>query len=115
MPTRPHLVRPVWLIAALAALTLVAVVTALMLGDTTVTLGEAARLCWQVIQGAAGDDAISRILLTIRLPRIVMALMVGAGMGLAGLASQTLFRNPLASTCTQRLSHKRGTTRSRTA
>jgi iron complex transport system permease protein len=85
------------LIAALLAITLVAILAALMVGDTTVTLGEAVRVCWQAILHAAGDDPVSRILLSIRLPRIVMALMVGAAMGLAGLASQTLFRNPLAS------------------
>ncbi len=31
------------------------------------------------------------------MPRIILAVAIGAGMGLAGLASQTLFRNPLAS------------------
>ena len=42
-------------------------------------------------------DATAQIVLFIRLPRILLAVAVGAGMGLAGLASQTLFRNTLAS------------------
>jgi iron complex transport system permease protein len=40
---------------------------------------------------------VARIVLGIRLPRIILAVAIGAGMGVAGLASQTLFRNPLAS------------------
>ena len=35
-------------------------------------------------------------LLTIRLPRVVLGLMVGAGLGVSGAAMQGLFRNPLA-------------------
>jgi iron complex transport system permease protein len=35
-------------------------------------------------------------LLTIRLPRVVLGLLVGAGLGVSGAAMQGLFRNPLA-------------------
>lgn len=35
-------------------------------------------------------------LLTIRLPRVVLGLLVGAGLGISGAAMQGLFRNPLA-------------------
>ena len=37
------------------------------------------------------------MLLSVRLPRVLLAVAVGAAMGLAGLVSQTVFRNPLAS------------------
>ncbi|MFD2261563.1 FecCD family ABC transporter permease [Lacibacterium aquatile] len=43
--------------------------------------------------GEARDDLV---VLTLRLPRIVAALFVGAGMGIAGAAMQGLYRNPLA-------------------
>ena len=52
---------------------------------------------WRVLCGQPLDDVAGRILFETRLPRIILALAVGAAMGLAGLASQTLFRNPLAS------------------
>ena len=37
------------------------------------------------------------VLWAIRLPRVVMAALTGAGLGLAGAAMQGLLRNPLAS------------------
>lgn len=37
----------------------------------------------------------SNVLLQIRLPRIIMAILVGGGLGLTGAALQGLFRNPL--------------------
>lgn len=46
---------------------------------------------------AAWHSATDRaVLLDIRLPRIALALLVGAGLGIAGAALQGLFRNPLA-------------------
>ncbi|MBN2584488.1 MAG: iron ABC transporter permease [Planctomycetes bacterium] len=97
MSTCPHPVRPSRLIAALLALTVLAALAALAVGDTWISPVQAVRLCWQAFCDSACQDADARILVSIRLPRIVMALMVGAAMGLAGVASQTLFRNPLAS------------------
>lgn len=46
------------------------------------------------------DPAVSQkarnIILELRLPRLLTALLSGAALGLSGLAMQTLFRNPLA-------------------
>ncbi|GBR01863.1 FecCD family ABC transporter permease [Asaia lannensis] len=45
----------------------------------------------------ARDTAMARlIVLGIRLPRIVLAVLVGAGLGAAGAVMQGMFRNPLA-------------------
>ncbi|MBP5621020.1 MAG: iron chelate uptake ABC transporter family permease subunit, partial [Thermoguttaceae bacterium] len=44
-----------------------------------------------------GDlDAASKIFWIERLPKTLLAALAGAGLALAGLAMQTLFRNPLA-------------------
>ena len=43
-----------------------------------------------------GDEALRQIWLTIRLPRVLLALLVGAALALAGCVMQGLFRNPLA-------------------
>lgn len=45
---------------------------------------------------ASVDPVESAVLFTIRLPRLVLGLAVGATLGLAGAALQALFRNPLA-------------------
>lgn len=42
------------------------------------------------------NETLSLILLEIRAPRVILSLMVGAGLGMAGAAMQGLLRNPLA-------------------
>jgi iron complex transport system permease protein len=49
---------------------------------------------WEWLQGSSSSHAI--IMGEIRLPRTLLALTVGAAMGLAGAALQGLLRNPLA-------------------
>ena len=74
----------------LGALLLVALVLAVLAGETALSPAE---------YGAAlldpGSPA-SEILWSIRAPRAVMAALVGAALGLAGAALQGLLRNPLA-------------------
>lgn len=43
-----------------------------------------------------GDSALRQIWLTIRLPRVLLALVIGGSLALAGCVMQGLFRNPLA-------------------
>jgi iron complex transport system permease protein len=46
---------------------------------------------------SAHDEAVENyILLQVRLPRILFAMVIGASLGLAGALTQGLFRNPLA-------------------
>jgi iron complex transport system permease protein len=42
------------------------------------------------------SEALSTILIDIRLPRIVLGILTGAGLAVAGVTLQGLFRNPLA-------------------
>jgi iron complex transport system permease protein len=53
-----------------------------------------------MIWGSAGADAVSQrdriIIYDIRMPRILMGIVVGAGLAVAGAVMQGLFRNPLA-------------------
>ncbi|WP_252258092.1 FecCD family ABC transporter permease [Erythrobacter aurantius] len=46
--------------------------------------------------GDAGPDNAALILMELRLPRAVLAIVVGAGLGAAGAAMQGYLRNPLA-------------------
>lgn len=43
-----------------------------------------------------GDDAVRTILLSLRLPRILLAISVGGALGATGVVFQALLRNPLA-------------------
>lgn len=73
----------------LLALVVVAVV-AIGLGETSLSAAQ--------YRQALGDPGSppGEVLWTIRLPRVLMAALIGAGLGLAGAAMQGLLRNPLA-------------------
>ncbi|UAK20340.1 iron ABC transporter permease [Kluyvera sp. CRP] len=76
--------RPLWLmVLLLVALTLFAT-----------TLG-AMRLPLASIW-PSGDEVLRHIWLIIRLPRVLLALLVGSALALSGCVMQGLFRNPLA-------------------
>ena len=51
---------------------------------------------WSYIFGQSTDAGYSEILWQIRLPRIAMALIIGAALGVAGAISQAATNNPLA-------------------
>ncbi len=87
--------------AALTAALLAALITATVVGAAGLSLGEAFRaLAGLVLHGAdaTGDypDWAPRLLLDLRLPRIVLALIVGGALSTAGASFQGIFRNPLA-------------------
>ncbi|MCU0429667.1 MAG: iron ABC transporter permease [Cytophagaceae bacterium] len=42
------------------------------------------------------DQVLKEVLLQIRLPRVGMSMLIGAGLSVCGVALQSLFRNPLA-------------------
>ncbi len=80
--------------AALAGLALLA----LTLGPYPMSAGDALAVLWRRLTGAgSGDSVPEMVLFSIRLPRVVAALLVGAALGAAGACYQTLFRNPLVS------------------
>jgi len=78
------------------ALTLAVAVLAAVIGLTTgsfqASLGDVA----SALTGGA-DGRTTVVVLGMRMPRIIAALLIGAALGLAGAVFQTLARNPLAS------------------
>ena len=50
----------------------------------------------QMLTGGAADTPAQLVFLNIRLPRLLLGVAAGAGLGLAGALMQGLFRNPLA-------------------
>ena len=71
----------------------------LMLGRYHVSLGEMFTLLGVKLglSHAAVPENVSTVILTVRLPRILAALLIGAGLSLSGAAYQGMFRNPLVS------------------
>ena len=70
---------------------------ALVMGGADLSPGRVFSVLWHAGRDQTSDPAAAQIVMNIRLPRIILALAIGSAMGLAGLSSQTLFRNPLAS------------------
>lgn len=69
---------------------------AMVLGDYPVPVPEILRALFSPLTGHA-DPGVDFIILTVRLPRAVAAVLTGAAFGLAGVIFQTVLRNPLAS------------------
>jgi iron complex transport system permease protein len=77
------------LIRALAILVLILVV-AIVIGATFGT----ATIPWREV--IAGSETARTVMIDIRLPRVLLAALVGAALAAAGVTFQTLLRNPLA-------------------
>lgn len=70
----------------LAVLALAALLGAPLAGSQDISLGQVLR----------GEPTAAAIFWQIRLPRVLLALLAGAGLAVSGLGFQTLFRNELA-------------------
>ncbi len=82
---------------ALILLTLLGILVAvsllsLSLGASSVSLADV----WSVMTGTESDTTVRIIVLELRFPRLFLAIVVGAGLSIAGAALQSLLRNPLA-------------------
>lgn len=86
--------RPVYIFVALSLLLICLAVLDLCSGSVWISpirllsMGEQAKL--------ALDNPLANILLHLRLPKMITAILAGASLSVAGLMMQTLFRNPLA-------------------
>ncbi len=73
---------------------------AFMVGSASGAYGIApariAQVVWEAALGAQSPQADHLVFFNIRLPRLLMGVASGAGLGLAGAMLQGLFRNPLA-------------------
>lgn len=77
--------------ALLAAVLLAASAASVLTGSSEVGAGD----LWALIHGTASEQA--RVILTgVRLPRVLLAVAVGAALAAAGGALQSILRNPLA-------------------
>ena len=77
--------------AWLAALLVVAIAASVLLGAAGLRPAEV----WDALRGA-GNEATRTIVVELRLPRAMLALLVGGTLGVCGAVFQALLRNPLA-------------------
>lgn len=87
--------RPRALAVGLGALVLALGLALLLLGTGTMQLSPAQVL--SVLSGSGQDPVANRILQYVRLPRLLTAACVGAALGMAGAAFQSISRNALGS------------------
>jgi iron complex transport system permease protein len=87
---------PAPLAVALAALTAVSIVTSVAFGSEHIPVADVWDTVLGRLTGDTTDTAYSVIIWDLRLPRSVLAAIVGAGLALAGALMQALVRNPLA-------------------
>lgn len=85
-----------WVYPFLVALPLLAGFLALCLGRIFLSPKDVVQCVLSVLQGDPVAPMVQTVLFQIRLPRILTAWLVGAGLTAAGLAFQAIFANPLA-------------------
>ena len=79
-------------LAALGLLLAAAAAVGLGAGPSELTPGQVL----EALRGGAGTGAAADIVLRVRLPRVALAMLVGASLAVAGALFQALLRNPLA-------------------
>ncbi|BCH22931.1 FecCD family ABC transporter permease [Mesorhizobium sp. L-8-3] len=81
------------ILAALALVVAVLLVASVAYGDVVVPFGELVSL---LAQPAGTNPQIETIVFDLRMPRVLLAMLVGAGLAVAGAIAQAVMRNPLA-------------------
>ncbi|TKB58689.1 FecCD family ABC transporter permease [Ferrimonas aestuarii] len=94
-------------LSSLLLLTTIIAIAALLCGrfgvtaaDSLSTLSRLPEVLWALITGSPLPVDLSpeqQVILLVRLPRLLMALLIGAGLAMAGTLYQGVFRNPLVS------------------
>lgn len=80
-----------WTWAGIAILTFALMLTGIVVGTIDISIGNAINALFGI-----GDPITVSIVRTLRVPRVIMGLLVGAGLAMSGAALQGTLRNPLA-------------------
>ena len=85
----------IWM--AMIAVLLGTAVICIGAGSVYIAPGDTIRTVWNAITGQPLPEGVSGpIILSVRIPRVLCAALIGAALSLCGAAMQGLFRNPLA-------------------
>ena len=94
--TRLQDAKTVLTMAVLAIGLVVAGLWSISVGQFGVSSGQSLRSFWHILTGLGSASELDVVLWEVRLPRVALAAIVGAGLALAGVALQAIFGNPLA-------------------
>ena len=89
--TKPHREKSLLLITSL--LVAAAFIISTFMGQFPLSVND----IFTIITGGEISDIRRNVFFTLRLPRVTMALIAGAGLGMTGCVLQLVFKNPLAS------------------
>lgn len=81
------------LFAAITATVITAAVVSVCIGKYSITTADIRA----ILVGGQVDEMTRKVFITLRLPRTIMAVIAGIGLGMAGSVYQIIFKNPLAS------------------
>ncbi len=95
-PTR-NSARQIAIVAGFAGLLVVAILVSLAVGRYPVSIDHVVRILLAPVVGGVVDwkPTEQLVVLTVRLPRVLLAGVTGAGLALSGAVLQGIFRNPL--------------------
>ncbi|MGB3699176.1 MAG: iron ABC transporter permease [Gordonia sp. (in: high G+C Gram-positive bacteria)] len=91
-PAAPARRRATWALPTAWVLVVVAAVVSLGLGSVHISVPQ----IFSLLTSDAGDDPLGVILWDVRLPRVLLALLVGSAIAVSGALLQTVMGNPLA-------------------
>lgn len=84
-------------VLTLILLACISPMAALVMGVVNISINDVLNsVCYQLLGSCEVDALKQKIIMELRLPRIVLAFLTGAGLALAGRTLQTVTRNPLA-------------------
>ena len=84
--------RTIFICLILFILLLCSAIASLLIGETKITLP----LLFSSLANNNESDVIKRVFFDIRLPRVLLAIVVGGGLSISGAVFQAMLRNPLA-------------------
>jgi len=82
----------VYLFMLLTLVLVAGIILDIYIGSAKISVGD----IWNIIIGQISDTPEAYIVQQIRFPRVIVALLAGVSLSIAGLQMQTVFRNPLA-------------------
>lgn len=86
-----------WLSVSLWCALLVAAIASLTVGRYSINVTELAGAAWHLLTGEGIEQPkVESVLMGVRLPRTILAIVIGGGLAVAGATFQSVFSNPLA-------------------
>lgn len=86
----------IFLLPALCILLIASIFMAATFGNIDISLNEVWNIIWSTLVGIGVSDINHDVIWLLRLPRIVLAALVGAGLAVCGVIMQAIVKNPLA-------------------